>query len=302
MDARRFVINRPLTVALASAAMAMCVIGSPVGAATVGGNLADPAAHTQSLPDDSATGPGVTSDAVSCPSDFPNPVGGGIRIDGADSGLDLEVHSSTPTASGWSAAGNNNAGNAASMTTFAICAKGTYLHPSSTKTIRAGRSGSLKVSCPQGSRVIGGGVSILDGDHAAEFHASEPADGSDADHAIGDAWYGSAGNGSATKIHLKVTAICDGSSATYKIKWHTPVLLTTNHKNSAQANCPAGTRLVGGGADVTGANTDMEIHEMYPVDGSDSDALPDNGFKATGYNDGDPGTRQLNVAAICKVV
>ena len=41
---------------------------------------------------------------------------------------------------------------------------------------------------------------------------------------------------------------------------------------------------------------------MYPIDGSDADSIPDNGFKATGYNDGDPGTRQLITFAICKDV
>lgn len=289
-----------LTVAPAAAAIVLSLVGSPVAnAATVGGGLAYPAAHTQVLP---ATGNGVTSDAVACPSAFPHPVGGGIRIDGSDPGLDLEVHASTPTASGWSVAGNNSSGSNAHMTTFAICATGTYLTPSSSSTIKPGHWSSLKVSCPAGMQAIGGGVSIIGGDHADEVSASEPTDGADADHAIGDAWYGAAGNGSTTKVKLKVTAICDGSTATYKIKFHAPVLLTQGHQKTSQVMCPAGTRLVGGGADITGSNTNMEIHDMYPVDGSDVDTFPDNGFKATGYNDGDPAARQLITFAICKAV
>ena len=284
-------------------AIVLSLLGAAgVSAATTGGNLTYPAAHTQALPDDSATAAGVTSDQVGCPMDFPNPVGGGVRIDGTDPGLDLEVHSSAPGTNAWGVAANNNIGSTASMTTFAICAKGTYVYPHNTVTIKPGHSKTLKVSCPADTQVIGGGVAIVGGDHADEVRASEPADGSDADHAIGDAWFGAAGNGSAVKVKMTVTAICDGSSATYQIKFHAPVLLLTNHKNSAQVMCPSGTRVVGGGADITGSSTNMEIHDMYPIDGSDADSIPDNGFKATGYNDGDPGTRQLTTFVICKVV
>jgi hypothetical protein len=295
--------RRRLVIAPTAALIALTLLGSgAASAATVGGNLAYPATHTQSLPDNSSTGSGVTSDAVACPSDVPNAVGGGIRIDGSDPGLDLEIHASAPAAGGWSVAGNNNTGANAQMTTFAVCAKGTYLYEHATVKIRPGRSKSLKVSCPAGTQVIGGGVSIIGGDHASEVSASEPADGADADHGIGDAWYGAAGNGSSTTAKLKVQAICDGSTATYKIKWHTPVALTTNHKNSAQVMCPAGTRVVGGGADIDALNTDAEIHDMYPIDSSDADSIPDNGFTATGYNDGDPATRHLITFAICKFV
>ena len=284
-------------------AIVLSLLGSAgASAATTGGNLTYPAPHTQALPDDSGTAAGVTGDDVGCPTDFPNPVGGGIRIDGSDPGLDLEVHASAPTATGWHVEGNNNTGSTAQMTTFAVCAKGTYFYPHQTVTIKPGHAKSLKVSCPAGTNVIGGGVTIVGGDHADEVSASEPADGNDADHAIGDAWYGAAGDGSSVKVHMTVQAICDGSTASYKIKWHAPVLLLTNHKNSSQVNCPAGTRVVGGGADIDGLNTDMEIHDMYPVDGSDADSIPDNGFKATGYNDGDPATRHLITFVICKVV
>jgi len=293
---------RPALLPMAMAIALSLVGASGASAATTGGNLDYPAAHAQPLPDDSATGDGVTSDSVNCPSGFPHPVGGGIRIDGSDPGLDLEVHASGPTATGWATAGNNNAGVTATMTTFTICAAGTYFYPSKTVKIKPNHVATLKVSCPAGTQVIGGGVSIIGGDHADEVRASEPADGSDADHAVNDAWYGAAGNGSSVKVKLKVTAICDGSGATYQIKSHAPVLLTTGHKNSSQVMCPSGTRLVGGGADVSGANTNMEIHDMYPIDGSDSDANPDNGFTATGYNDGDPATRQLITIAICKDV
>ena len=91
------------------------------------------------------------------------------------------------------------------MTTFAVCAKGTYLYPHATVAIKPGHTKTLKVSCPAGSVVIGGGVNIIGGDHADEVRASEPADGADADHGIGDAWFGAAGNGSNVKVHMKVT-------------------------------------------------------------------------------------------------
>ena len=254
-----------LVVAPAAVAIVLSLLGSAgASAATTGGNLTYPAAHTQTLPDDSATAAGVTSDEVGCPMDFPNPVGGGVRIDGSDPGLDLEVHSSAPGTNAWSVAANNNIGASASMTTFAICAKGTYSYPHNTVTIKPGHSKTLKVSCPAGTNVIGGGVSIVGGDHADEVRASEPADGSDADHAIGDAWFGAAGNGSAVKVKMTVTAICDGSSATYQIKFHAPVLLLTNHKNSAQVMCPSGTRVVGGGADITGTTTNMDDSRDVP--------------------------------------
>ncbi len=290
-----------LIVAPAAMAIVLALLGSgSASAATTGGGLTY-VQHTQALPDDSATGTGVTGDQVGCATGS-KPVGGGIRIDGSDAGLDLEVHTSAPTTAGWKAEGNNDSGAGAQMTTFAICATGTYLYPQKTVTIKPNHTKSLKVSCPAGTKVIGGGVEIIGGDHSDEVRASAPADGNDTDHAVGDAWFGAAGDGSSVKVKMKVQAICDGSSSTYKFKVHAPVLLLTGHQNSSQVMCPAGTRVVGGGADVGGSTTANEILDMFPIDSSDADSIPDNGYKAIGANDGDPGTRQLITYAICKDV
>ena len=97
-------------VAVVMAATSGVMVASSGAAAAATGGLAYPPALLQLLPDDSATGDGVTAGSVGCPSGHPHPVGGGVNIDGTDPGLDLEVKSTGPAGNAWRVQGNNNSG------------------------------------------------------------------------------------------------------------------------------------------------------------------------------------------------
>lgn len=208
--------TRIVVIAALMATSGMLVaVGGAAGAGT--GGLSYPPGSLQSLPDDSVSGDGVTAGTVPCPGAHPHPVGGGVKIEGTDPQLDLEVHATAPSGNNWGAAGNNNTGADAQMTIYAICAIGDYTYPHKTVSIADQHTNAVKVSCPIGRKVVGGGVTINGGNHSDEVTSSEPADGKDADHKINDAWFGNAGNGGGGTISMTVTAIC-ASHGTYVVK------------------------------------------------------------------------------------
>lgn len=274
-----------------------------IGTATAAGSggLSYPPGLLQPLPDDSATGDGVTAGSVVCPSGHPHPVGGGVKIEGSDPDLDLEVHATAPSGNKWRALANNNSGSDAQMTIYAICAIGDYTYPHKTVNIASGHTNAAKVSCPVGRKVVGGGVSINGGNHSDEVTSSEPADGHDVNHKIDDAWFGSAGAGGAAAVTMTVTAVC-AKHGTYVVKVGTRTNLVNNGLATSVVLCPSGTRVTGGGTDIDGASTDLELHDGFPIDGSDTDGLPDDGWQSTAYNDGSGQLHHMKTFAICKLV
>ena len=59
----------------------------------------------------------------------------------------------------------------------------------------AGDVNFAKARCPAGTKVTGGGLRTIGGDHSVEVSSSVPADGRDSDHKPNDAWFGVATNG-----------------------------------------------------------------------------------------------------------
>ena len=289
-----------MTVVVATAGMLLSA-GSADAAHT--GGLVYPPGLLESLPDVSNNAGGVSGDSVACPSSHPHPTGGGVLIEGVDSLLGLEVHATSPTLlnDGWKIRANNSSGADAQMTIFAICATGQYLYPSVTKSVAAGHVRGAKVTCPAGTNVVGGGIIAVGGDHHVEVASSEPADGPDADHKPDDAWFGIANNGMARAIHMQVHAVC-ARRGRYTVVAGTRTLLPTDDIATSAVLCPAGTRVTGGGTAIEGASTDLEVHDGFPIDGSDTDTTRDDGWQGTAYNDGATSSAHMRVYAICKHV
>ncbi len=291
-----------VAVALVVAAGMMLATGGVASAAS--GGLSYPPRFTKGLPDDSATGDGVTSGSVLCPNGHPHVVGGGVDIEGADPNLDLEVKSTSPSSTsggGWSISANNSSGSAAQMTIYAICATGDYTYATRTVTIPAGDTNAAKARCPAGRKVIGGGVATHPGDHSVEVFISRPADGSDANSRLDDAWYGAAGNGTDSAVSMRVFAVC-AKHGTYTVKVGPSVTVLDFDSATSTVKCPSGTRVTGGGASIDGASTDVELHDSFPIDGPDDDAFADDGWQSTMYNDLSGHTRHMRTYAICKHV
>ena len=198
-------------------------------------------------------------------------------------------------------AANNSSGTDAQMTIYAICASGQYVYPHKTVSVAPGHTNAAKVSRPAGTKVVGGGVVGIGGDHSVEVGSSEPADGHDANHKIDDAWFGVANNGTNASIHMEVDAVC-AKHGQYTVIAGPRTALPNNAIATSAVACPHGTRVTGGGTDVTGGTTDSEVHDGFPIDGSDADTIRDDGWQSTAYNDNSGSLQHMKTFAICKTV
>ena len=185
------------------------------------------------------------------------------------------------------------------MHATAICARGHVTFRQSKKSVPRVSQGSLKVACPKGTSVIGGGVGITGHTHLQEVATSRPFDGKDRDHKPDDGWSGRANNGLSTGVTMTVAAVCALlGSFTYVKSSATSV--ADNTQGSAVANCPVGTSVTGGGESITGTTLDTEVGDSFPIDGVDAGTTPDNGWQGTANNDGTGRSQTMQVFAICK--
>jgi hypothetical protein len=245
--------------------------------------------------------PGVTSSTVNCPSDHPLVTGGGAEITGDESTLDLEIGTTLPAKDlkGWKVTANNSSASAASMHVTAICARSHVTFRSSHKVVLKGRQGSLKVACPTGTTLIGGGVGISGTNHMQEVASSAPFDGKDADHKTDDGWAGRANNGLNKKVTMTVAAVC-ARSGSFRFVHSAGASVADNTQLSASVTCPSGTTVTGGGVSITGSSLGVEVGDSFPIDGADVDTTPDDGWQATANNDSTGRSQTMQVFAICK--
>lgn len=271
-----------------------CVILA-VGSALGAGGLRYPSRQRNV----SSAEPGRTNATAKCPAAKPHPTGGGVEVDGDESQLDLEVGSTLPTRhhNGWRGGANNSSPSNAQMTTTAICGHGAYVYKTVKRKLAVGKAVQKKALCPAGTKVVGGGVGAS-GDHGVEVGASEPSDGGDHDSKADDAWLGRESNSSSKRTVMKVTAVCAKRGKFAYVRGPATALL--NHtQGTVSVSCPASTQVTGGGIDVSGKSTNIEVGDTFPTDDGDPGTTPDNGWSATGNNDGSGATRGMRAFAIC---
>jgi hypothetical protein len=284
------------------------LVGAAV-AASRAGVLAYPRAASASVPTEGPTTLVPLAPSNDCPKHFVA-VGGGAHITGNDPDFDLEIQSTEPDpgdAASWINGIDNSTGSTAHVSSFVICERGgpaQIKHRLATRQVAAGRQGVLSVSCPAGTKVTGGGAGIT-GDHRAEVASSEPNDGRDADKKPNDGWFGVTNNGTDTSQHMTVTAVCSKLGKYKVIRTH-QVSLPDNSQVAATARCPVGSRVTGGGLGIRGFDNGYEVAGSFPIDGSDRNKLPDNGWTGLANNDGqssapDPQRNTtMNAFAVCK--
>jgi hypothetical protein len=249
------------------------------------------AALTKGVPD-----AGRTTGSIRCPASHPHPTGGGIEIGGAPGGLgfeDLEVSTTAPTIgeSGWVAEANNHSGSAAQMTVTAICAKrGKYKYPFADKPIPPDDQVQKTVSCPDGTKVVGGGAETSSASFSVQLASSVPADGADRDSNADDGWLGAANNQSNSDQRLFVTAVC-AESGRYKYVHSPRIPLPDDTQVAREVNCPNGTQITGGGVDITGIDLGIEVAGTFPIE---------NGWRAAANNDSSGRDERMQTVAICK--
>jgi hypothetical protein len=172
------------------------------------------------------------------------------------------------------------------LTGYAICSKKPshyVLHetPSSASSARTDTA-----TCPAGERVVGGGEFIATTD--SFINSGYPIQG-----------------GWKTRVHDTVGGL--GGMETYAICRANvdSKLVATEHANlvpgsaaSVAATCSPGRHVSGGGGRFTGPIGQAWLSASRPIDGSDADSVPDDGWKVTGYN-ASGSAKSLWALAVC---
>ncbi|MFN8160158.1 MAG: hypothetical protein U0R52_03825 [Solirubrobacterales bacterium] len=237
---------------------------------------------------------GRTGGFAFCPDSHPKVLGGGVRIDAQN--IDIEVASTharfDPTTQDpdmWVAQANDNSGHDSSMTTTVICGRGNFEYPDDFNEASQGCGGPCPVQgvveCPGTTRITGGGIHTS-GDHFDEVSSTRPVDGSDRNSKPDDAWLGEASQGS-----MRVQAVCAHRGRFRYV--HTARLpLPGGAQRRASVTCPAHTELTGGGVDISGHSSALEVSETYPAG---------NAWKGGAINDGPGPAETWQVFAVCRV-
>lgn len=194
---------------------------------------------------------------------------------------------------GWDSSGYG--GSAGTLESFSICKaepQPDYFHkvvPDSSGPVRF-----AKQKCEPGSgKVIGGGGFIA----TSESFMSQtyPYDGSDSDSAPDDGWairvldtVGGIGG-------MSVDAVCQSGDVSYA----SSVDSTGAHSSAiATANCGAGSHVSGGGGRMSGPGGAVHLASSLPIDDSDPNEVPDDGWRAVAYNGSSSG-QKLTAYAVC---
>ena len=112
---------------------------------------------------------------------------------------------------GWRGRGNNGQNKKVTLTVEVVCShSGTYSYVhSSRKSVPNNAQVPRRATCPTGSQVTGGGLSITGTTLNTEVADSFPFDGSDAGTTPDDGWQGNANNdGSGQTLKAQAFAIC----------------------------------------------------------------------------------------------
>jgi hypothetical protein len=224
----------------------------------------------------------------------------------------FRVSRSTPTfvdesnvSSRWLAEGTNVGGSPVNVRAFAICSSNsdaTFVIGNPV-TLAQGDVLSDAVTCPAGTRVIGGGAVATGSTTVLELNGPLDASGLTANTDDGDVaayWYAYMRNTGTTLLGARVWAECSAGSDAIIEATTLPVLGSS--LNGAVAACPGGRRAVSGGVGLPGATVDSEIAETAPVD----ETLDPNGIRtgdvARGWRakvKNNLGDRDYKVFAIC---
>jgi len=237
-------------------------------------------------------------------------VGGGAALDGAaqegwiTETLNLAAEGKRGPApdGGWVGDAKNLAGLAKTFRGYAICSRDQVRglrYREQGRVIPPGRA-KLTAKCPAGTEVLGGGGWVQRAG-TSFIRESFPVDLGDADKRPDDGWRVGVYNGTAMNLGAMVTAICLKVDR-WRLSYRRQVADAVQADNVAHpvVSCPEGSSAAAGGASVERAPGEAWLNATRPVDdGSDADAVPDDGWEAYLYNaSGD--AKKTTAYAICK--
>jgi hypothetical protein len=197
------------------------------------------------------------------------------------SDLNVNVNSTYPGGTSWHAYVNNATGAPVSFTVYAVCAKpkrGYVLETSGNVSVGANAQAGFTVFCPAGTRILGGGASSPSDSLAENINSSYPVS---PPNPYG--WHVDFNNDTALAGEFGVYALC----STYPAKTGYTVFTGTEEPNPAGTNsvadavCPSGLSVLGGGVISGSGATTVDINSTYPLSrGSGWEDLENNGSTA----------------------
>ncbi len=222
---------------------------------------------------------------------------------GPDPQFGVYLRSSTPTTDGkgWYASGLDNAGLQLKLRIVALClakAKvGEYTVRTTDLAAASGESVGNYLSCPSGKRIVGGG---------AFWH--RPGEGPDAQLAVllksstpttdGKGWYASGQNAEGETIQLRIVALCLPKAKVGRYYLRTRDLSAVGVAQvSDHLSCPAGKRIVSGGA-FWHRTGEGPVPQLRGILSSSVPSNNGNGWYASGQN-AEGEMIQLRLVALC---
>lgn len=193
---------------------------------------------------------------------------------------------------------------------IAPSASAKLIYKQKSATIAPDGAGPATAKCPRGSKVLSGGSSNDGAPYAADVSVLRPADGPDANSKRDDAWTAVVDNYETDPIEITTYAIC-GKDRRGERQFKGKLKYVSERKSSVAsstqggvtAECPAGTRVVGGGAShnggLGGPNSSTWINTTRPEDGPDGNFKDDDAWGAyiDHYNFGT--TVDITAHAVC---
>jgi hypothetical protein len=155
-------------------------------------------------------------------------------------------------------------------------------------------NGQGNFPCFSGS-ILGGGVRAIGATTDWFINGTEPFDLGDMDSEPDDAWQDYLRHRAGGSSSILIDTVC-GQSVTPSYRQKVAPL-DSSKSAKVRARCNSG-HITGGGAVISGNIPDAHIAGSYPVDGSDKDKIPDDGWEARATND-TGSDKTLTTYAIC---
>jgi len=182
-------------------------------------------------------------------------------------GDDFRRRHGSEGATGWRTSASDLSGGPKDINFFAVCkasGAGGIKYRRLKRSYDPGEEKTVKARCPDGYRVIGGGLESPN----PVVVATAPFDAGDQDQKPDDGWRVRAVNAFGLEQTLRAHAVCRKAGA-WDLSYESEnVAITGGTTLPASATCPSGGAITGGGAKVKPGPGSGRVFEMYPAGGT----------------------------------
>lgn len=200
---------------------------------------------------------------------------------------------------GWRASLDSRSAGSKTLVAYAVCTTARHLKYVETieQGIVTGGHTTVLASCPNGYHVTGGGgaIQLPDVNRNVDIASTWPVD------ALSAGWETTFNNYSGSSQAVATFAVC-ALSGTYQYVQPSQALSPSDTQLPMAVDCPGSSKIVGGGAQVTGGGPGdvYEIAATFPSDGLDGNSRPDDAWSASANDVSSAAPLTMHLFAICK--